>query len=122
LIFRSPTIRLHDLKGDLRLNRRRISFERISVRLDGGTRATVRGGIDDFHRPEVRLEIEAETGNVDEVIALWRGPLKKVTGGGKKKRVPVWITARVREGTLGNLQFQKAEGQIAFVDGHLDIF
>lgn len=119
LIFRSPTIYLHDVEGDLRLNRRRISFERVDVRLDGGTRAVVRGRVD-FGEAEVLLEIDAEHGNIDEVIALWQGPAPP--GHEHGKRVRVQITARVREGRLGPLRFQQAVGEISHLNGELSIF
>jgi hypothetical protein len=65
----------------------------------------------------------AEYGNIDEVIALWRQPQDAAPPRPKKRRkVALFIDARVREGVLGPLHFQDARGEITLNEGILNIF
>jgi len=123
LIFPSEKAVLRDVDGHLVIDKSGILFAPVKVRLDGGTAATVEGDLKNFSAPQVSLEITAERANIDEVIGLWQHPkaTKDKTTEGKGKG-SLLIKARVREGILGPLHFQNAEGEIGLVDGALTIF
>ncbi|MEJ2699385.1 MAG: AsmA-like C-terminal region-containing protein, partial [Desulfuromonadales bacterium] len=112
LTFFSTDAVLRDLKAHLTIDRSHIAFEPAPVKLDGGTDATVRGTISNFKAPKVRLDIESQHANIDEVIGLWHKPRPPEKVQGPERKTFVHITARVREGTLGELHFQNAEGVI----------
>jgi len=124
LIFHSDKLVLRDVDGHLVIDKGGILFDPVKVRLSGGTRAVVKGALQDFRAPQVNLDIEAEQANIDEVIALWQRPeetpleIHQPAEG----KVTVAIDARVREGVLGPLNFQNAEGKIGYKDGILTIF
>jgi hypothetical protein len=123
LIFPSDRAVLRDVDGHLVITREGIDFAPVNVRLDGGTRATVGGTLRNFKAPETTLDITAEYGNIDEVIALWRRPegaLPKEHV--KPRKTALFIDARVREGVLGPLHFQNARGEITLNEGVLNIF
>jgi hypothetical protein len=123
LIFPSDQAVLRDVDGHLVISREGIDFAPVKVRLDGGTRATVHGTLRNFKAPVTTLEIMAEYGNIDEVIALWRQPQDAAPPRPKKRRkVALFIDARVREGVLGPLHFQDARGEITLDEGILNIF
>jgi len=124
LIFPSGEAVLRDVDGHLIISKKGIDFSPVTVRLDGGTEATVKGTLRDFKNPQVNLKIEAPHANIDEVIGLWKRPeepsrRKEIK---KKHRVGLLIKAAVREGTLGELKFQQAEGEIFLRDGNLIIY
>jgi uncharacterized protein YhdP len=112
LAFFSTDTVLRDFKAHLVIDRSHIIFEPATVKLDGGTDATVRGTISDFKAPKVRLDIESQHANIDEVIGLWHKPRPPENVQAPKRKTFVHITARVREGTLGELHYQNAEGVI----------
>ncbi|WP_298039218.1 AsmA-like C-terminal domain-containing protein [uncultured Desulfuromonas sp.] len=124
LIFRSEQAVLRDVDGHLVIDRNGIDFAPVRVRLDGGTDAVVRGTLRNFSAPQVILDIGADYGNIDEVIGLWQGPDRerdtstRRAGEGKGSLL---ITARAEQGHLGNLVFEKAEGEIRFEDNVLAI-
>lgn len=126
LIFPSDKLVLRDVDGRLVIDKGGILFNPVKVRLNGGTAAVVAGALKDFSAPQVNLDIEAERANIDEVIALWQRSQEttEVQPSQKQEKgnVTVLIDARVREGVLGPLNFQNAEGQIGYVDGTLTIF
>jgi len=128
LIFRSDKLILRDVDGRLVIDRGGILFDPVKVWLNGGTVAVVKGALKNFSAPQVNLDIEAEQANIDEVIALWqRSTATEPTEvqqphSQEKGKVTVLIDARVREGVLGPLNFQNAEGQIGFAGGTLTIF
>lgn len=70
LIFNSRQAQLHDLIGHLRIHARGIDFVDARVRLAQGTQARVQGTLL-FAGPDMDLNIDADYGNIDEVIALW---------------------------------------------------
>jgi hypothetical protein len=126
LVFPSEKAVLRDVDGRLHINKEGILFAPVTLHLNGGTAVTVSGELKDFRAPQVNLDIEAKFANIDEVIALWHrsAQTKKVQlqqGEGKGK-VSVLIDARVKEGVLGPLHFQNAEGKIGYTDGRLTIF
>lgn len=128
LIFASRQM-LRDVDGKLHIDQHGIEFAPANVRLDGGTEASVRGKVT-FAPPAVNLDITAARGNIDEVIALWQKPAagkeQKEAGrpakAEKKEGVTVKINASVGEGTLGDLRFQQAAGEISYRHHHLEIF
>jgi hypothetical protein len=126
LIFPSEKAVQRDVDGRLVIDKGGILFDPVRLRLNGGTAVVVTGSLKDFSAPQVNLDIEAERADIDEVIALWnrRAEATKVQqqqGQGKGK-VTVLIDARVKEGVLGPLNFQNAEGKIGYKDGTLTIF
>ncbi len=121
LIFASGQM-LHDVDGKLRIDGQGIEFAPANVRLDGGTEASVRGKVT-FAPPAVNLDIKATRGNIDEVIALWQKPTagKEKETEKTKTGVAVKIKASVGEGTLGDLHFHQAEGEISYRHDLLEI-
>ena len=62
---------LRDVDGHLEIDRDGLAFAPVDVRLDGGTKASVRGTIS-FHPPfDVQLDITSEFARIGEVIGLW---------------------------------------------------
>jgi hypothetical protein len=93
------------------------------VQLEQDTQVIVSGTLDNFNDPRVSLDITAERANVDQVIALFIGPQKgpanhKNTNPGQ----PLTINATVKQGSIGDLQFQNAEGLIRDHRGVLTIY
>lgn len=125
LIFPSPAAVLRDVDGRLAIDGDGIDFTRVAVRLDGGTQAVVQGRLSGFKQPRVELDITADKANIDEVIALWHHPPRAAAdaaagaAGPHEHKTTVRINARVREGVLGPLRFQNAEGVIGYADGVL---
>ena len=66
LIFRSDRIMLRDLSGQLVFDRDGIAFTPVNVRLDGGTKATIRGSVKSF---EARVRIDTP----EELVAYRNG-------------------------------------------------
>ncbi|BCR04163.1 hypothetical protein DESUT3_12320 [Desulfuromonas versatilis] len=123
LIFRSDRDYLRDVDGQLVIDGAGLQFKTVRVRLDGGTRAEVTGRIDDFKAPRTHLDIRADYGNIDEVIGLWQGPEPAVeTPREASGETSLHITAYARQGHLGGLKFQYADGIIALRDGVLHIY
>lgn len=124
LIFPSPQALLHKIDARLRIDRTGIEFVSAKARLEGGTEATVRGRLDNFTAPEVRLEIEGDKVEIEEVIALWRRdpdaapPAPAATN---KPKPLVQIRARARSGSLYGMPFSDADGEITLRDGILTI-
>lgn len=123
VIFPNNRAFLRRLNGHLRIDGKGILFDPVQVRLDGGTEATVRGTVT-FAIPEVRLDIDAPYGNIDEVIALWKHPEGALPEPPPKEKgkTRLLISAAAHRGQLGNLRFQEARGEISLRDGVLTIF
>ncbi len=124
LMFRSQTAILRDLDGHLAIDGKGLHFTPVTVRLDGGTRAVVRGSVSNFKAPQTRLRIDAEYGNIDEVIALWKGPDRARIKTARQRPAaasPLVIMARAHKGNLYGLNFQSAEGTITLRNGILAI-
>lgn len=123
IIFPNNRAFLRRLNGRLRIDGKGILFDPVRVRLDGGTEATVRGTVT-FAVPEVRLDIDAPYGNIDEVIALWQRPegAPPEPPAEEKGKTRLLISAFVHKGQLGNLRFQEARGDISLREGMLTIF
>jgi len=123
LIFPSDQSLLRDLDGRLTIAAHGIDFNRVLVKLDGGTDCTVTGAMQGWHHPHVALDIQAPYADIDEVIALWHHPNPKKpkhqgTSDGETKAAPrrgptVAITAHVAHGKLSRLLFERAEGTIS---------
>lgn len=126
LIFPSEKTVLRDVDGRLVIDKEGILFAPVNVRLNGDSAVTVAGTLKDYRAPRVTLDIEAQKANIDEVIGLWQRPAETTKGqqqqGPGRGKVSVLIDARVREGVLGPLHFQNAEGKIGYADGMLTIF
>jgi uncharacterized protein YhdP len=120
LIFRSDRALLHDLSGRLLIDRDGIAFMPVNVRLDGGTRASVRGTVKDFSKPRVDLDISGDYANVEEIIQLWTAESPAAETARKARAAatphppfpPVRITVAAKEGTLYGMKFQKATALI----------
>jgi hypothetical protein len=123
VIFPSDQAFLRDIDGHLSFSAEGIRFEPVTVRLDGGTRAKVTGTVEGFSNPRVLLDISADHGNIDEVIALWQhsGPNPPPPAAEEGAGATTVITVRAREGTISGLRFQDAQGTITFHRGLLAI-
>ncbi|NOY12187.1 MAG: AsmA family protein, partial [Deltaproteobacteria bacterium] len=122
LIFPNQQLQLYDLNGRLQIDRNGINFDAIKVRLEQETQVVVNGTLTDFRAPQVKLDIEAEKANIDQVIELFRGPHRVHDNKKKVARKPLIITARVKEGTIGNLHFRNAAGRIRDYRGIFSIY
>jgi hypothetical protein len=119
LIFPTDRAYLRDLDARLRLSPGQLELTRVTSRLDGGTRTEVRGTVKDFHAPVITLDIQAEYGNIDEVIALWHrteGSRRETSANPppRKTRPTLRIQARTAQGEIGGMTFHDAEGTISF--------
>jgi len=123
LIFPSQSAVLHDLDGRLFIDGQGIRFETVRVRLPGGTQALVRGMMHGYAKAHVALRIDADYGNIDEVIALWHRdePSPPRPPGSVGPTVAIDIFAK--QGKIGDLTFSDAFGELS-VDGqgHLVIY
>ncbi|MGK2906386.1 MAG: YhdP family protein [Desulfuromonadales bacterium] len=125
LIFYSDKAMLRDIDGHLAIDRDGLSFDPVEVRLDGGTKASVRGTIS-FHAPfDVQLNIASEFALIGEVISLWadrsEASKKRATRSGEEAgqatpKAAVRIDAAVKHGDLYGMSFHGASGLI--VPGH----
>lgn len=120
LIFRSDRNWLRDLRGTLLIDDRGLEFAPVTVRLDGGTAATVRGSVRNFSAPEVVLDIRGDYAHVEEIIGLWTeesrearaARLARHGSNGHPPLPPVRITAQAREGDLYGMNFHDAHALI----------
>lgn len=113
LIFPNQELRLYDLEGHVRINRQGIYFEPVNVRLEESTRARVTGKVAPFDAPQVELDIQGENANILQVIALFEGPRKIPAQAAKhQEHKPVLISVRASQGTLADLRFTNAYGEI----------
>ncbi len=121
LIFPSDKAILRDIDGHLEIDGDGISFAPVDVRLDGGTKASVRGTIS-FHPPfDVQLDITSEFARIGEVVDLWStrtGAEKEysepdpVESAETNPRATVRINAQVKRGDLYGMSFHDASGVI----------
>ena len=112
LIFRNQQLTLYDLAGGLKIDAAGITFDQIKVRLEKETEAIVNGDLKNYHNPQLALDITAEKANVDQVIQLFIGPRKLPPQPPRPDSKPLLINASVKQGSIGNLQFQNANGLI----------
>ena len=122
LIFRNQHLTLYDLNGHLNIDADGIRFSPVSVRLEDDTLATVNGSVSNFSHPEVSLDIQADQVDVLDVIHLFVGPHKKDFNQKNHDGPLVLIKAHAKQGVLGGLQFQNAEGTIRADSKRLTIF
>lgn len=121
VVFFSQTALLRDLNGRLEIDQDGLSFEPVNVRLDGGTKASVRGTIA-FQPPyAVHLAITSDFADIAEVINLWTGradadrvPSSTEAAPSEIAAAPVEITisASVERGDLYGMAFHKATGVV----------
>lgn len=120
LIFHSDRALLRDLSGQLLIDRDGIDFTPVHVRLDGGTRATVRGSIKDFAAPRVDLDISGDYADIEEIIALWTDESATARTARKARHSasphgafpPVRIKASAKSGNLYGMKFTGATALI----------
>ncbi|MEE4254352.1 MAG: AsmA-like C-terminal domain-containing protein [Desulfuromusa sp.] len=122
LIFRNQQLTLYDLDGHLKINADGIYFSPVNVRLEDDTLATVNGSVSNFSHPEVALDIQADQVDVLDIINLFVGPNKTDFTEDNHEGPPVLIKAHAKQGVLGGLQFQNAEGTIRSEGRRLTIF
>ena len=121
LFFRDRQLTLYDLSGTLLIDSTGIRYRPVRLRVEDDTLVTVTGALKSFSQPQVLLDVQAETGNVLNVIKLFTGPSKG--GSGKHSKGPyVNITTHIKTGTLGDLRFKNADATIRFENGLLDIY
>lgn len=126
LIFHSDRTVLHDLSGQLLLDRDGIAFMPVNVRLAGGTRAAVRGSVKDFANPRVELEIAGDFAKVEEIIGLWtdQSPAAKAARQARPQkdaaRFPaIRIQVTAKQGDLYGMKFSSASALIVPTKGQL---
>lgn len=126
LIFHSDRAVLHDVSGQLLLDRDGIAFMPVQVRLAGGTRATVRGSVKDFANPRVDLDIVGEFAKVDEIIRLWtdKSPAAEAARQARPHKdtghfPAIRIQATARQGDLYGMKFSNATALIVPTRGQL---
>jgi hypothetical protein len=118
LVFNSSKAMLRDIDGQLEIDRDGLTFTPVDLRLDGGTKASVRGTIS-FHPPfDVLLDITSEFADVGEIVRLWTDRAGKP----KERRIAkeqddqakttVRITAHAEEGDLYGMRFHNASATI----------
>lgn len=113
LIFRSPKAILYDLEGQVVASNEGLEFSPVTVRLKGGTRATVTGTVKDFGFPTTKLHVDASYGDIEEVINLFVGPDNKPDTTVSEQSIgPVAVTVNARKGRLGDLRFSNAKGTV----------
>jgi hypothetical protein len=128
LVFNSGKAMLRDVVGHLEIDRDGLSFAPVDVRLDGGTKASVRGTIS-FHPPfDVLLDITSEFANVAEIVRLWTDHSTKTKepaptkAQGSKKKATVTIKASATSGDLYGMNFHDATATITPSTERLTIY
>ncbi len=118
LVFTSDRTYLRDIDARLQLSPEGIVFAPVTTRLDGGTRAEVRGEVRNFRDPVISLTINSSYGNIDEVIKLWETPLKATSRlpAHPRRHPRLQIEVRTEAGSIGGMDFQSAEGTITLKD------
>jgi len=108
LIFPNPDAWLRDVDGRLLIDSSGITFETVDVRLDGGTRAQVRGKMHGYHGPRVNLDIDAGYGNINEVIALWHSTEPPPPHDPSRPPTTVEINIHAEQGKIHDFSFDDA--------------
>lgn len=124
LIFPNRQAFLRDVEADFVISRDGVHLVDGRTRLDGGTVAQVEGTISPFSSPDVMLAVDAEYGNIDEVIALFRRPQGEKNSRGKKKKGAigeVLVDISASEGRFHSLEFTDAEGFLTIREGRMTI-
>ena len=112
LVFVNQELTFFDLDGHLGINRHGISFDPVQVRLEQDTTATVRGKVDNFHDPQLTLDIQSGKADILQVIQLFQGPRRNGSEPNRAKHRPTLISVKATQGTLGDLHFTNAYGSI----------
>ncbi len=123
LIFRGGKTNLTSVYGQMAIDTRGIYFTPVYARTGGGTRAAVSGGVHGYSKPKVELSINAEYGNVDEILEFFSGPPRQV-GSDKKEteQTTVDIKVKTEAGTFHKIEFAQAEADIHYRAGILQIY
>ncbi|MFO7983158.1 MAG: AsmA-like C-terminal domain-containing protein [Desulfuromonadales bacterium] len=124
LIFPNRQAFLRDVEADFVISRDGLHLVDGRTRLDGGTVAHVEGTISPFSSPDVMLAVDAEYGNIDEVIALFRRPQGAQDSRVKRKKGAigeVLVDISASEGRFHSLEFTDAEGFLAIREGRMTI-
>ncbi|NIQ94242.1 MAG: hypothetical protein GWO11_00450, partial [Desulfuromonadales bacterium] len=124
LIFPNRQAFLRDLVADFVISGDGLHLVDVRTRLDGGTKARVEGTIAPFRAPDTMLAIDADYGNVDEVIGLFRGPKSEGESERSKQKAQVGevlIDITAREGRFSSLEFSDAAGFLTIRNGQLSI-
>ena len=123
LIFRGGKTNLTSVYGQMAIDAEGIYFTHVHARTGGGTRAAVSGGVHGYSKPRVELSIDAEYGNVDEILEFYSGPPRQV---GRKKeeagQTEVDIKVKVEAGTFHKVEFAQAAADIHYQAGILRVY
>ncbi len=122
LIFSNQHLTFYDLNGRLQINAAGISFSPVKVRLEEDTLATVNGTVSHFSNPQVSLDIQSDRVNVLEVIDLFAGPMTTGVKKNRRRDAPLLIKVSAKQGTMGGLYFENAQGVIRGDNDRLTIF
>ncbi|MDO3379191.1 YhdP family protein [Geoalkalibacter halelectricus] len=126
LIFPGEEGRLESVAGRMLIDRRQVVFDALSARTQGGTRALVTGAVSSFSPPKVELNIAAEYGNVDEILAFFRHPPEESEAQAEQPetegRMRVRIEVRADRGRFHNLDFVDGQAVIHYHNRVLDIY
>lgn len=125
LIFFNPERTLHQVKGQLEIDRHGIRFDSVNLQVENETTATVHGSLNSFSNPQVELEITGNQVNVLDIISLFNRPSGSepaLTREGNLDYHPIIIHATAHKGTLGGLKFTNARATITEHQGILSIY
>ncbi|MBD1401450.1 AsmA-like C-terminal domain-containing protein [Pelovirga terrestris] len=124
LVFRNPDLTLHNLLGRLEIDQHGISFEPVTVTLEGSTQASVFGRVTNFSQPQTNLVIHGEKANVLDIVNLFRGPPRTSPEStpDDSPQEPIIIQISAREGNLGGMKFSNARTTLIDHKGVLSIY
>jgi hypothetical protein len=122
LVFTNPEMKLQNLEGQLLINAGGISFDPVDVTVENKTSVRVSGQLRGYHEPHTYLEIDAEDADILDVIRLFSGPPKISDPALTPRDASLEIKARVKQGRLGSLFFENAQGTIKDSHHILSIF
>lgn len=123
LIFTGEAQPLKLVEGTLVIDRGGIDFTPVRARTAGGTVATVTGAVHSFSSPRVELKIDAEYGNVDEILEFFhRSADERRAQQDKPARTTVRIEVAARAGLFHQIQFGRANATVTYRDRVLEIY
>ncbi len=115
LVFFNPERSLHQVDGQLEIDRHGIRFDPVTLQVEEETEATVRGGVYSFRQPRVELEVTGQQVNVLDIISLFNRPSDYEPVRDMERpanQEPIIIHASAHDGTLGGLKFSNARATI----------